>query len=150
MRPQIFTPPFFVCTCLMFTLHAFITSAADVQPLEALEPTLTGIFQGQHSAPPDVSSSVLPFSNTARLLYRWPKWSFSVTCESGAEVAADAELVSQETGVVFSGGLPADRIRIVFAQDEGCHFTNHIIWITEWLKDIPSAVLYDEASKCLC
>ncbi|SCX66559.1 hypothetical protein [Variovorax sp. EL159] len=135
----------------MFTLHAFIASAADVQPLEALEPKLTRIFQGQHSAQPDVSSNTLPFKNTARLLYRWPTWSFSVTCESGAEVAADAKFVSQETGVVFPDRLPVDRIRIVFAQDEGGDFTNHIIWITDWLKEeIPSAVLYDEASKCLC
>lgn len=135
----------------MFTLHAFIASAADAQSLEALEPRLTRIFQGQHSAPPDVSSNTLPFKNTARLLYHWPTWSFSVTCESGAEVAADAKFVAQETGVVFPGRLPVDRIRIVFAQDESCDFTNHIIWITDWLKEeFPSAVLYDEASKCLC
>ena len=132
----------------MLTLHAFITSADDVQPLEALEPKLTGLFQGEHSARPDVSSSNLPFRNVPRLLYHWPTWSFSVTCESGSEVAADAAL-AQEAGAEFPGGPPVNRIRVVFAHDESQLFTNHIIWIADWLKEIPSAVVYDDVGKCL-
>jgi len=84
----------------MATLHAFIASAAAVRPLEALEPKLTGIFRGQHSALPHVSWNTLLFKKAARLLYRWPTWSFSVTCESGDEVA-DAKYVAQELGIVF-------------------------------------------------
>lgn len=134
----------------MFTLHAFIPADTIFHSLEIVERELTGLLQRVSPPPLEKSFDTLPFSNEPRLLYRWATWSFSVICEKGQRVAADAEVVERETGCSFSPGLPVNRIRIVFGQDKGCLFTNHIIWITDWLKEIPEAVVYDEASKSLC
>ena len=134
----------------MFALHAFITSDQDAYPLAILETALSTLLAGQDDIGPEVSYSTLPFSNQPRLLYRWPTWNFSVTSDQGEQVAADADFVAQTCGAVFPGGRPTHRIRVVFAQDSSRDFTNHIIWIMDWLKEIPGVVLYDETSKSLC
>ena len=72
---------------------------------------------------------------------------FDVSCESGEAVEDDAAFCSRESGVVFLSGLPDHRLRFVFADDEEREFTNHIIWIVDWLKEIPSAVIFDETGK---
>ena len=130
----------------MFSIHAYI-SAADVLPLEVLKQKLAGLFQGPHSDPPEISSNPLPFSSAPRLNFLWPTWSFTVACESGAAVEDDAAVCSRESGVAFLSGLPVNRLRFVFADDEKRDFTNHIIWIADWLKEIPSAVVFDEAGR---
>lgn len=130
----------------MFSIHAYI-SATDVLPLEILKQNLAGLFQDPHSAPPEISSNPLPFGGEPRLIFLWPTWNFSVSCESGEAVENDAAFCSRESGVVFLSDLPVHRLRFVFADDVERDFTNHILWIVDWLKEIPSAVVFDEAGK---
>jgi len=134
----------------MFALHAFITSDQDAYPLATLETAFSKLLAGQGDEAPEISYSTLPFSKQPRLLYRWPTWNFSVTSDQGEQVASDADFVAQTCGAVFAGGRPTHRIRVVFAQDSSLDFTNHIVWIMDWLKEIPNVVLYDETSKSLC
>lgn len=134
----------------MFAIHAFISSDQDAYPLGSLETALSNLLAGQDDIGPEVSYSTLPFSNEPRLLYRWPTWNFSVTSDQGEQVASDADFVAQTCGAVFASGRPTHRIRVVFAQDSSLDFTNHVIWIMDWLKEIPGIVIYDETRKSLC
>lgn len=130
----------------MFTLHAFLENTTS-SSLDALHVDLANLFKG--AAEPNISDATLPFGGDKYLVFRWHSWSFTTHFESGARVQEDAAHIQSTLGNAFPRRLPSARVRVVFASDPGRHFTNHIIWVADYLLNLPGAVVYDEAKKSL-
>jgi hypothetical protein len=130
----------------MLTLHAFLEGPTS-SSLDALREELVALFKSDGELA--VSNASMPFGLGKYLVFRWPSWSFSTHLESGARVQEDAAIVQSTIAGVFPGCLPSTRVRVVFASDPGKSFTNHIIWVADYLRTLPGAVVYDEAQKSL-
>jgi hypothetical protein len=132
----------------MFSVHAFLfVTNADLQEVEK---GLSAIFDHEAAAPaPTLSHEANPFTGEAYLLYRWADWSISVTADRGVDIEEDVKAVRSVVGGAFPDAHPRGRIRIVFANDETLEYTNHVLWIMDYLREIPGVVIYDESEKSL-
>lgn len=129
----------------MFSVHAYLFNH-DFN-LDQLEVELNKLFTGDARFGLTQSRGVHPFSNAPYLIFLWPAWSFTAHVERGASVLADAEVIRTVAGCGFPNSDPIGRIRVVFGNDKGLDYTNHIIWVEEFLTMISGATLYDDAKR---
>jgi hypothetical protein len=93
----------------------------------------------------------LPFAKHKTLALRWGAWLVRVHYEEAANVTQD----SAEIGKIVGSAAPYDlagitrRIRVVFSDGDLREYTNQIICLMDFLREIPGAVLFDPQRRDL-
>jgi len=97
---------------------------------------------------------LLPFTRWPSVDLRWGDWLARLTYEKSEAVLADARTIRELVRDELPDGASAAaigrcdrRIRVVFGDDPGRDYTNHMIEILGLLEDIPGALLFDAERK---
>jgi hypothetical protein len=87
-----------------------------------------------------------PFNPSERNLHlTWNDWWTRVFLESGPDVLADSATMSESAPQDRRAqiGRANRRIRVLFADDQSQDYTNHIIFMMDFLGEIPSIAIFD-------
>ncbi len=128
---------------MAFELHGLLDDTAPEITLDSLASNLRRFFSstdGFHLEDEDD-----PFDPARKnLLLSWgDSWWARVFIDTGSELEPD--LVSRE-----GGGKPIGtngRIRVLFADDQSREYTNHVIFMMDFLGTIPGLTLFDPQRK---
>jgi len=129
---------------MAFELYGLLPEGGPEVTLDTLASDLTRFFAGTerfHLEPEDD-----PFDSSRRnLLLTWGDWWTRVFLEAGPEVAAaSAEIAAVAGQPVPEGPFLADkRIRVLFAGDQSREYTNHAIFMMDFLGTVPGLAVYD-------
>ena len=95
-----------------------------------------------------LKQTTMPFSQSPSVDLVSGSWLARLTYEEGEAVVADSREIQRLTQGELRGRNPSTRrIRAVFSNDETGEYTNHSIWVTDFLRSIPGAVLFDANRK---
>ena len=95
-----------------------------------------------------LKQTTLPFSRSPSIDLVSGSWLARLTYEEGEVVMADSiEIARPIEGDLHGVESSAQRIRVVFSTDETGEYTNHAIWVTDFLRSIPGAMLFDATRK---
>ncbi|AXV93541.1 hypothetical protein CJO79_21590 (plasmid) [Ralstonia solanacearum] len=93
----------------------------------------------------------LPFAKHDTLALRWANWLARVSYEEGEQVKDDSAQIQEWLGERAPPALSAidRRIRLVFGDDEDMTYTNQILYLMDFLRDIEGCVVVDPGKKDL-
>lgn len=128
---------------MTFTLYALVSENSPPMTVEALETQLSSFFRSDSSL--SIERERLPFSKVASLALRWGNWLVRMVYEEGAQVEDDSVEISKRVGNVAPFDLSSiyRRIRVVFGTDDARKNTNEIIYVIDFLKEVPGVVIFD-------
>lgn len=136
---------------MTWSLYALLTDEAS--PIDAawLTSECTRVFVGHGCS---IAETFQPFARWPALLLRWGPWSARLAYDAGDPVLADSRYIQRVAGDTAPTGVPADRIgrcdrriRVVFGDDPERVYTDQMLWIIDFLRDIPGGVLFDTARE---
>ncbi len=127
----------------MFTMLALLMPDAPDVPLEALETTLRELFGRNPGF--TLEYETLPFKKTPSIIVRWPGWWVRLFLETGQKAIDGARDIADILGDAAPVGLTQSdrRFRVVFYDDPGEDFINHMVEIMTMLEEIDGAVVFD-------
>jgi hypothetical protein len=113
--------------------------------LESLATGLADYFSDVEGLTLEISDNPAD-PNGRHLKLRWGNWSMSVYYEDGDEVLEDAMHVATLADAERRSSIEKidRRIRVWFGTDTSREFTNHMIWMMEYMEQIPGVIAYDE------
>jgi len=128
---------------MIFALYALLSETSPPMTVETLETQLSTFFRSDSAL--RIQRERLPFSRTDSLALWWGKWLVRVAYEEGAQVQEDSIEISKRVGDVAPFDLSGiyRRVRVVFGADEGRENTNEIIYVIDFLKELPGVVIFD-------
>ncbi|MBO9537873.1 hypothetical protein [Herbaspirillum sp.] len=134
---------------MTFSIYALLGEGAPSITNESLASDLTYFFRNEEGFV--LQFEQLPFAKIKTLALRWDAWLVRVSYEQGANVAQDSAEISK---IVGDAGLCniADidkRIRVVFSDDDSQEHTNQIIYVMDFLREIPGVVIFDPQQQDL-
>jgi len=125
-----------------WTIYAQLADNSPAINAEWLMSGLSGLF----GARPEfaVRQTSLPFSRAPSVDLVSGTWLARLTYEEGDAVLADSIEIRRVTREDPSGQEASTRrIRAVLSSDEAGEYTNHSIWVTDFLRSIPGVLLFD-------
>lgn len=128
---------------MTFSLYALLSEKAPQTSNESLAADLNKYFQDEEGFILDFEQ--LPFAKNRTLVLRWGMWAVRISYEEGAAVQIDSNEIQKRLGSAFGVDVSniARRIRVVFGSDDELHFTNQIIYIIDFLREINGAIIFD-------
>ncbi|MGD7160102.1 hypothetical protein ACQCSS_24980, partial [Ralstonia pseudosolanacearum] len=93
----------------------------------------------------------LPFAKHDTLALRWGSWLVRVSYEEGDHVKADSATIQAWLGKRSPTDLSTidRRVRVVFGADEDRVYTNQIIYLMDFLREIEDCVVVDPGKRDL-
>lgn len=134
---------------MTFSIYALLGKGAPAITNESLAVDLKNFFENEEEF--SIKFERLPFAKSESLALRWGAWLVRVLYEEGADVLQD----SVEIGKTIGATAPYDvakisrRIRVIYGSDDAQEYTNQIIYIMDFLREIPDALIYDLQQKDL-
>jgi hypothetical protein len=128
---------------MIFTLYALMSDDAPPISNESLAEGLSTHLRNEAGF--FMQFEQLPFSPNKTLALRWYSWLVRVSYEEGEEVRDDSVEIQKRTG--STSGMDVShierRIRLVFGDDDAKEYTNQLIYLIDFLREIPGVVIFD-------
>lgn len=123
-------------------LYGLLTNEAPEVSIESLAKDLKNYLKNENFL---LQREKLPFAKTETLVLKWDNWLARVSYEEGDAVEADSLEIQERTKSFNSSDLSIinRRIRMVFGNDDEQHYTNQIIYLMDFLREIIGIVVYD-------
>ncbi len=127
----------------MFSLIALLSKDSPLITVDALEAQLSKFFKTEREL--KFGRARLPFLSADSIDLRWGTWRARLSYEEGPYVVEDSVEISK----ILGGAAPFDlsaidrRIRVVFSDDKNQERTNEVIYVMDFLKEIPGVVIFD-------
>ena len=127
---------------MTYALYGLLTNEPSEFSIESLEKDLKNYLRNENFL---LQRERLPFSKAETLVLKWDNWLARVSYEEGDAVEADSLEIQERTKSFNSSDLSMinRRIRIVFGNDDEQHYTNQIIYLTDFLREINGILIYD-------
>lgn len=128
---------------MTFSLYALLSDEAPPMSNESLAEDLKTYFRNEEGFL--LQFEQLPFTSNKTLALRWDSWLVRVSYEEGKEVTDDAVEIQKRTAATSGMDVSATRrrIRLVFGDDDAQQYTNQVIYLIDFLKEIPGVVIFD-------
>ncbi len=128
---------------MTFTIYALLTDDAPPVSNESLAEDLKHYFRNEEGF--SLKFEQLPFAAQKTLALRWNDWLVRVACEEGDEVQADALEIQKRTAAASTRDVSQirRRIRVVFGSDDAQQYTNQILFVLDFLKELEGAIVFD-------
>lgn len=127
---------------MTFALYGLLTNEAPEVSIESLAKDLKNYLKNENFL---LQREKLPFAKTETLVLKWDNWLARVSYEEGDAVEADSLEIQERTKSFNSSDLSIidRRIRMVFGNDDEQHYTNQIIYLMDFLREIRGIIVYD-------
>lgn len=128
---------------MSFAMYVLLDEEAPIISTESLALELEHYLRNEECF--SLEFDQLPFSADKALLLRWDSWRVRVSYETGEEVVEDSKEIARIVGKAATNGLAAidKRIRLVFGDDDAQEYTNQIIYLLDFMREIPGATIFD-------
>ncbi|KRB02279.1 hypothetical protein [Lysobacter sp. Root690] len=132
---------------MSFVLYALLGEDSPLTSIERIDTELGRCFALETDLV--AQFEVLPFTTERSLRLRWPNWAILVFYEDGPSVLADSREIQRIAGTPDIPDLSGigRRVRVVFGSDDDRVYTNHVIWMMEYLCGIEGAFVFDPLRK---
>lgn len=128
---------------MIFSLYALLNADAEPMSNDSLAADLTHYFRNEEGFV--LKFEQLPFKGNKTLALWWDNWLVRVSYEEGQEVVDDFVEIQKRTGA--TSGIDVShitrRIRLVFGDDDAQQYTNQVIYLIDFLKEIRGVIIYD-------
>jgi hypothetical protein len=130
-------------------MYALLGDGAPVITNESLASDLKHFFRNEEAFSLQIER--MPFTESETLALRWRNWFVRVCYEEGENVVQDSIYISQTVGSTAPYEISgiSKRIRVVFGDDDTREYTNQIICLMDFLREIPTTVIFDPQQKNL-
>ena len=127
---------------MTFALYGLLTSESPEFSNDSLSENLKEYL---HEESFSMQREKLPFAKVESLVLKWDNWLVRVTYEEGETVKADSLEIQERTKSFNLSDLSKidRRIRMVFGNDDEQRYTNQIIYLMDFLREIKGIVIYD-------
>lgn len=134
---------------MTFSIYALLGEGAPTITNESLALDLKHFFRNEEGF--SIQFEQLPFAKNKTLALRWGTWLVRVSYEEGANVLQDSAEINKIVGSVAPYDLASinKRIRVVYGDDDAQEYTNQIIYLMDFLREIPGTVMFDPQQKDL-
>lgn len=128
---------------MTFSLYALLSEEAPSISNDSLAAEFRHYFRNENGFSLELEQ--LPFSKNATLALRWGGWLVRVAYEEGDAVRADSLEIQNRIGSSYNVDVSTvrRRIRVVFGSDDDMRFTNEIIYVIDFLKEINGVLIFD-------
>lgn len=128
---------------MTFSLYALLNDESPLISNESLAVELKHYFRNEEKFTLELEH--LPFSKSATLALRWGAWLVRVAYEEGDSVRADSREIQSRVSTSYNVDVSevSRRIRVVFGSDDEMEFTNEIIYVIDFLKEIKGVLIFD-------
>lgn len=128
---------------MTFSYYALLNQDAPAISNESLAADLKNYFRNEDGFSLELEE--LPFSKGKTLALRWEGWLVRVCYEEGDAVRIDSAEIQSRIGSShdFDVSNIRRRIRVVFGSDDERRFTNEIIYVVDFLKEIKGVLIFD-------
>jgi hypothetical protein len=111
--------------------------------IESLAADLKRLFR--HEDGFSMSFEKLPFADSPSLMLRWDQWRIRVAYQEGDAVSEETTQIRKVLGPGAPDQLPGMRrkIHVVFGDDNDREHTNQMIYVMDFLRALPGAILFD-------
>ena len=131
---------------MTWTIYAQLANSSPAINAEWLMGGLSSLFGSRPEFA--LKQTSLPFARAPSVDLVSGTWLARLTYEEGDAVLADSIEIRRLTqGDPRGQEASTRRIRAVFSSDEAGAHTNHLIWVTDFLRSIPGVVLFDATRK---
>lgn len=130
---------------MTFTIYGLLSDQSPEISNDSLAEDLKYYFRNENNF--SLEFEVLPFSTTRTLALHWDAWLVRVSYEEGEEVAVDAIEIQRRTKSTLDFSKFTRQIRIIFGSDNKKIYTNEIIYLFDYLKQIDGILIYDPQKK---
>lgn len=127
---------------MTFALYCLLTDESPIISTASLIEDLRNHFQAESCS---ISRERLPFATNETVSLQWESWLVRVSYEEGEMVKADSLEIYERTKSFHSNDLSTinRRIRIVFGSDNDKIYTNQVIYLMDFAKEIKGVLIYD-------
>lgn len=128
---------------MTFSLYALLDNDAPSVSNESLAADLENYFCNEKEF--SLQFEQLPFAKTKTLALRWNMWLVRVSYEEGDAVKNDSIEIQKTLGPSCTSNIAhiGRRIRVVFGSDDTQQYTNQIIYVIDFLKEIKGTLIFD-------
>ncbi|CAJ0771818.1 hypothetical protein [Ralstonia chuxiongensis] len=128
---------------MTFSLLALLTEESPALSNESLAAELTTYFKNEEDF--TLKFERLPFAKSDTLALRWGNWLVRVAYEEGGRIKDESAQIQQLLGSRAPRDLSGidRRVRVVFGDDEHLEYTNQIIYVMDFLREITGSIVFD-------
>lgn len=135
---------------MAWALYGLLSSNAPDISLDSLAADLKAFFSRAGELGMEIERD--PFDVSRKnLLLKWDNWWVRVFLERGPEVVADSVEIGDRLGTAVRDRIGSidRRIRVLFADDSEKNYTNHAVFMMDFLGNIPGVVVFDPQRNVL-
>jgi hypothetical protein len=134
---------------MTFSIYALLGEEAPAMTNESLASDLKSFFCKENDF--SIQFEQLPFAKHKTLALWWGTWLVRVHYEEGDNVARDSAEISKIVGPACPHDLASRsrRIRIVFGDDDTGEYTNQVIYLMDFFREIPGTIMFDPQQRDL-
>jgi hypothetical protein len=126
---------------MTFTIYGLLSDDSPEISNESLAKDLKNYLQNKDNFSLDFET--VPFSSGPTLALHWDAWLVRVSYEEGEEVEVDAKEIQTRTDSKLDFPGFKRMIRVIFGSDDEKTYTNEIIYILDYLRQIRGILIYD-------
>lgn len=126
---------------MTFTIYGLLSDDSPEISNESLADDLKNYFRAEDNFSLDLET--VPFSSGPTLALSWDSWLVRMSYEEGEEVMVDAKEIQRRTKSKLDFSKFTRMIRVVPGSDDEKKYTNEIIHILDYLKEIRGILIYD-------
>ncbi|QYF93484.1 hypothetical protein KY495_22940 [Massilia sp. PAMC28688] len=128
---------------MTFTVYALMQDNAPPMSNDTLAEDLKRHFRDEEGF--SLTFEQLPFASDKSLALRWDDWLVRISYEEGEEVINDSIEIQRRTGADSGHDVSRirRRIRAVFGSDETQEYTNQMIYVLDYLKELEGVIVFD-------
>lgn len=133
---------------MAFSLYCLIDESSGDFSLQFLEKQLSVYFSKTGDFSIEYEDD--PFDPLDKhLRFSWGNWWMLIFYETGQHVIDDSREIASyiDSNQVDKLSVINKRIRVIFANDDTKAYTNHMIWMMDYLEDIPNSVIFNPNSN---
>lgn len=126
---------------MTFTIYGLLSDDSPEISNESLAKDLKNYLQNEDNFSLDFET--VAFSSGPTLALHWDAWLVRVSYEEGEEVEVDAKEMQTRTDSKLDFSRFKSTIRVIFGSDDEKTYTNEIIYILDYLRQIRGILIYD-------
>ena len=127
---------------MAFSLYVLLGNEAPTISNELLAKNLIEYFKNEEDF--SVKLEQLPFAKDKTVALHWGSWLVRIAYEVGPLVTHDSlEIQSRLQSTITDLSKINKRVRLVISDDDEQQYTNQIIYLIDYFKEIHGTVIYD-------